>query len=77
MQLNKAFDPAALATALKDKGIQDAEKLVNDALPVVFDWLNTSVGMVVPSPYNVIATGVLADLEAKATAALTGLEAKV
>jgi hypothetical protein len=77
MKLSKAFDPAALISALKAAGIADAEKLVNDELPIIFDWLNTSVAMVVPSPYNVIATGVLSDLETKAQAELVALEAKI
>lgn len=77
MQLSKAFDPAPLIAALKANGVADAEKLVNDELPVIFDWLNTSIGMVVPAPYNVIATGVLSDLEAKATAAIQGVEATI
>ena len=77
MTLSKAFDPAPLIAALKANGIADAEKLVSDELPVIFDWLNTSIGLGVPAPYNVIATGVLADLEAKATAEIQALEAKV
>lgn len=68
MTLSKAFDPTALISALKSAGVADAEKLVNDLLPIVFDWLNTSVGMVAPVPYGAIAQGVLVDLEAKATA---------
>lgn len=77
MQLAKAFDPQALLTALKAQGIPDAEKVVNDALPVLFDWLNTSVGMVAPAPYGTIVKGVLADLEQKATDEIKSLEAKV
>lgn len=77
MQLTKAFDPQALIAALKAKGIADAEQLVNDELPVVFDWLNTSVGMVAPAPYGTIAQGVLVDLEQKAMAEIQALEAKV
>ena len=77
MTLTKAFDPSALIAALKTEGIADAEKLVNDLLPIVFDWLNTSVAMEIPAPYNVVAGGVLSDLETKALAALNVLEAKV
>lgn len=77
MQLTKAFDPNALISALKTAGIADAEKLVNDELPIVFDWLNSSVSMVAPVPYGMIATGVLTDLEAKALDQIKALEAKV
>lgn len=77
MQLQKAFDPAPLIAALEAKGIKDAEQLVNDELPVVFDWLNSSVGMVAPLPYGAIAVSVLGDLEAKALAEIAALEAKV
>ena len=75
MTLTKAFDPSALIAALEAKGIGDAEQLVNDELPIIFDWLNSSVALVVPAPYGMIATGVLSDLEAKATVAIQGLEA--
>lgn len=77
MTLTKAFDPTALIAALKTAGIADAEKLVNDELPIIFDWLNSSVAMVVPAPYGMITSGILADLEAKAQAELVALEAKV
>lgn len=77
MQLSKAFDPVALISALKTAGIADAEKLVNDELPIVFDWLNSSVAMVAPAPYGMIANGVLTDLEAKAMAEIQALEAKI
>jgi hypothetical protein len=72
--LTKAFDPTALMTALKAQGIADAEKLVNDSLPVIFDWLNTSIAMDVPSPFGVIASTVLTELESKATDALNAVE---
>lgn len=75
MNLQKAFDPQALIKALEAKGIADAEQLVNDELPVIFDWLNTSVGMATPAPYGVIVSTVLVELEAKATDAIKGLEA--
>lgn len=74
MTLTKAFDPTALVAALKAAGIADAEKLVNDAVPVIFDWLNTSIAMEVPSPFGVIATTVLTELESKATDALNAVE---
>lgn len=77
MDLQKPFDPQALIKALKAKGIADAEQLVNDELPVLFDWLNTSVGMVTPAPYGVIVKTVLVELEAKATDAIKALEAKI
>jgi len=77
MNLAKAFDPAALVTALKTVGIADAEKLVGDCLPIIFDWINTSVSMDVPAPYGVIASTVLSELENKALAELNALEAKV
>lgn len=77
MTLTKAFDPSALVAALKSAGVTDAEKLVNDALPVVFDWLNTSVSMAVPAPYGIIASTVLSELESKALAELNLLEAKI
>lgn len=77
MKLNKAFDPVALISVLKANGIKDAEQLVNDELPVIFDWLNSSVGMVVPAPYAMIATGILTELEAKAQAEIAALESKL
>jgi len=77
MQLNKAFDPTALLAALKTAGVADAEKVLNDALPVFFDWLKTSVGMEFPQPYGMIAAGVLTDLEAKGIAAVQALESKI
>lgn len=77
MQLSKAFDPSALIKALEAKGLSDGEQVLNDALPVIFDWLNSSVGMVAPAPYGAIATTVLVELEAKATDAVKALEAKI
>lgn len=77
MTLTKAFDPTALAEALKATGVADAEKLVNDALPIIFDWLNTSVGMSVPQPYGIIASTVLSELENKALVELKLLEGKI
>jgi hypothetical protein len=75
MTLTKAFDPSALVAALKASGIADAEKLVNDSLPILFDWLNSSVTMAAPAPYNVIAASVLSELESKALAAVNSIEA--
>lgn len=66
MKLEKAFDPAALISALKAAGIADAEKLVNDELPVFFDWLNSSIAMEV-GPYAPILTPILGILEQRAT----------
>lgn len=77
MTLTKAFDPSALVAALKSAGVADSEKLVGDCLPIVFDWLNTSVGMAVPAPYGIIASTVLSELESKALAELNILEAKI
>lgn len=77
MTLTKAFDPTALISALEAKGINDAKQLVNDELPMIFDWLNSSVAMVVPAPYNVIAGGILSDLEAKAQAEIQALTASL
>ena len=77
MTLTKAFDPSALVAALKSTGVADAEKLVNDALPVVFDWLNSSVSMAVPAPYGMIVSTVLSELESKALAALNVSEGKI
>ncbi len=77
MTLAKAFDPAALVDALKTVGVADAEKVVNDCLPIVFDWLNTSVHMAVPAPYGIIASTVLSELENGALAEINSLEAKI
>lgn len=38
MELQKAWDKSALIAELKVKGIQDAEKLVQDILDTVLDW---------------------------------------
>lgn len=77
MTLTKAFDPSALVAALKSAGVTDAEKLVNDSLPIVFDWLNTSVSMDIPAPYGLIVSTVLSELETKALAALNAAEATI
>lgn len=77
MVLSKAFDLSALASSLKAAGVADAEKLVNDALPEIFDWLNSSVKMVLPGTYGAIAAGVLEDLEAKVQVEIAALEGKV
>lgn len=77
MTLTKAFDPSALVAALKSAGVADAEKLVNDSLPIVFDWLNTSVSMDIPAPYGLIVSTVLSELETKALAALNAVEATI
>lgn len=77
MTLTKAFDPTALVTALKSAGIADSEKLVNDELPIIFDWLNTSVGMEFAGSMGLIAAEVLSLLENKALAELNVLESKI
>lgn len=74
MNLSKPFALTDLATALKAAGIADAEKLVNDALPVIFDWLNSSASAAIPAPYGLIVSTVLAELESKATTAITAVE---
>ncbi len=75
MTLSKAFDPAALALALKKAGIADAEKLVNDELPILFDWLNSSVAMEVAAiPLLAVAVPVLTILEQKALDAVKKVE---
>jgi hypothetical protein len=77
MQLQKAFDPQALIKALEEKGIKDAEQLVNDELPILFDWLNSSVGMIAPAPYGAIAQTVLGNLEQKALDEIKAFEASL
>lgn len=76
MQLAKAFDPSPLITALKAKGIKDAEQLVNDELPVIFDWLNSSVAMEATSIplLSGIAPIILNELESVATQKLADFE---
>lgn len=74
MNLSKPFALNDLANALKAAGIADAEKLVNDALPVIFDWLNSSAAVAIPAPYGLIASTVLSELEAKALEALKSVE---
>ena len=76
MNLSKPFALTDLGNALKAAGIADAEKLVNDALPVIFDWLNSSAAAAIPAPYGIIVSTVLAELEAKATAAVQAVEPK-
>lgn len=67
MTLTKPFDLVALVAALKDKGLVDAEKVVeNDGIKVLFDWLNSSVQMEVASiPLLSMALPVLQVLENK------------
>lgn len=78
MTLAKAFDPSALIAALKAKGIQDAEQLVNDELPVIFDWLNSSVAIEATTiPLLAMAAPFLTEIEAKVTAAVQAEEAKI
>jgi len=75
MNLTKAFDAQALVQALKDKGLADAEKLIEaDVLSVLFDWLNSSVAIEVASvPLLAVAVPVLSILESKAIAELQSL----
>ncbi len=79
MTLTKAFDTQALVTALKAKGLADAEKMIEqDVLSVLFDWLNSSVEIEVASvPLLAVAMPVLSILESKAIAELQSLEAKI
>ena len=77
MNLSKPFALSDLGAALKAAGIADAEKIVNDCLPIVFDWLNSSAAAEIPAPYGLIVSTVLAELESKATAALVAIEQKV
>ncbi len=67
MELAKAFDGMALIEALKAKGIADAEKiLTSDIIPVIFDWLNSSVPLEWPNnPYSGVALTALRALEQK------------
>lgn len=75
MDLQKPFDAQALISALKAAGITDAEKLVNDELGIVFDWLNSSVALEVKSiPLLAVAIPVINELEAKALAAIKKVE---
>lgn len=75
MTLSKPFDGSALLSSLKAAGIADAEKIINDALPVIFDWLNSSVTLEAANiPLLAVATPVLEVLESKATAAVQALE---
>ncbi len=75
MNLAKAFDAQALVQALKDKGLADAEKLIEqDVLSVLFDWLNSSVAIEVAAvPLLAVAVPVLSILEAKALAEIQTL----
>ncbi len=68
MNLSKAFDGQALLQALKEKGLADAEKLLeDDILKVLFDWLNASVLLEsADHPLYVMAVPVLQILEDKA-----------
>ncbi len=79
MTLAKAFDPAALVLALKEKGLADAEKLIEtDVLAVLFDWLNSSVAIEVASvPLLAVAIPVLGILEEKAIAEFKALVAHI
>ncbi len=80
MNLTKAFDGQALINALKEKGIQDAEKLIeDDLLKTLFDWLNASVVIEsADNPLLVMAVPVLQMLEGKVLSELKALlESKV
>lgn len=79
MQLQKAFDPSPLIAALKEKGIKDAEQLVNDELPVIFDWLNSSVAIEAAKiPFaGQIAPLVLTELETLAVTKLQEFEKSI
>jgi hypothetical protein len=77
MQLSKAFDPQALVKALEAKGIADTKQTVNDAIPVIFDWFNSSVAIEVPAAYGALIQGVLAQVESKGQEALKALEDKI
>lgn len=72
MDLQKAFDLQGLVNALKAKGLPDAEKLVaGDLLPVIFDWLNSSVKLEAgANPLIAVAVPVLEVLESKAEQAV-------
>lgn len=78
MKLQKPFDLQALINGLKAQGIVDAEKVVNDAVPTFFDWLNSSVQAETSSiPWAGVAIPVLQTLEAKAQTELQALEQKL
>lgn len=70
MDLAKAFDPQALIAALEAKSLVDAKKIVTaDVLPVIFDWLNSSVAIEAKSiPLLIIAQPILSTLEEKVLA---------
>ncbi len=79
MTLTKAFDAQALVQALKEKGLADVEKLVEeDVLAVFFDWLNMSVQIEVASmPLLAVALPVLEIIETKVVAELKVLASHV
>jgi hypothetical protein len=72
MNLQKPFDLQALVEALKAKAIPEAEKFVTkDGLPVLFDWLNSSVKLESASnPLLAMAVPVIEVLESKALDAI-------
>ncbi len=79
MTLTKAFDAQALIEEMKSKGFPDLEKLIEeDALAVLFDWLNLSVQIEVASmPLLAVALPVLELLEAKAMDEIKSLASHV
>lgn len=75
MQLTSAWDVKALSAALEKVGVPDGEKFVNDGLPVLFDWVNSSLALNASAVDQALA-GVAATAEAYALAQLKVLEAK-
>lgn len=78
MQLSKPFDPLPLIAAMKAAGIPDAEKLVNDQVAIVLDWVNSSVDLETQKiPLLSLAVPALKSLEQKALDALKEVETKI
>ena len=76
MKIQKPFDPKALFQALEAKGLPDAEAAANDLIPVIFDWINSSIGME-SGVYGPILQPIVTGLEQKAMDGLKAAEAEV
>lgn len=74
--LTTAWDLKALASALEAIGVPDGEKFVNDGLPVLFDWINSSLALNASALEQSLA-GFAATAEAYALSQLKVLEAKI
>lgn len=76
VKISKAWDPKALTDALKKAELPDVLKTINDAIAVLFDWINSSIALNA-SPVEASLMGILTSVEQMALKELAVLEAKV